>query len=306
MIQYIHHTNIDRKKWDHCVNESPNGMIYACSWYLDEVCPGWDALVYGDYETVMPLAIRNRMGINYTYSPYYAQQLGVIGKKVDKALVEEFVASIPSKIKLIDVKLNEGNPSPEGDFVVTAKNNYLLLIESSYEELFKGYKRNGRRNLKKAEDSGMQITGTMSAADFARFIKANLEEQVDGLREEAVRKLERVTAKAIERDLGEIVQVQDKYGQLCAAGSFLFQDDRIIFSVCASTPEGRKHHAMNMLVDSQLKKFAGKFRLFDFSGSDMEGVAYFNSTFGAKPVQYYLLHINRLNWLQRILSGKYR
>ena len=46
MIQYLEHNQIDKKKWDATVEEC--GNIYAYSWYLDIVHPGWEALVEED------------------------------------------------------------------------------------------------------------------------------------------------------------------------------------------------------------------------------------------------------------------
>ena len=62
MINYIEHKDIDFKKWDSCVANSLNRLIYGFSWYLDVVCNDWDALVYNDYEAVFPLPKRKKWG----------------------------------------------------------------------------------------------------------------------------------------------------------------------------------------------------------------------------------------------------
>ena len=56
MICYLTHNQIDKQRWDECIAQSPDGLIYCWSWYLDVVHPGWEALVEDDYENVMPLA----------------------------------------------------------------------------------------------------------------------------------------------------------------------------------------------------------------------------------------------------------
>ena len=55
MIKYLEHEEIDLKKWDATIDASPNGMVYAKSWYLDIVSPGWEGLVNEDYNAVFPL-----------------------------------------------------------------------------------------------------------------------------------------------------------------------------------------------------------------------------------------------------------
>ena len=54
-IKYLQHKEIDKAKWDACIEQAPNGLIYSYSWYLDAMSKHWDALVLKDYEAVMPL-----------------------------------------------------------------------------------------------------------------------------------------------------------------------------------------------------------------------------------------------------------
>ena len=55
-IQYLLHYEIDKSKWDKCINGADNGLIYGYSFYLDHMAKHWDALVLNDYEAIMPLA----------------------------------------------------------------------------------------------------------------------------------------------------------------------------------------------------------------------------------------------------------
>jgi hypothetical protein len=116
--------------------------------------------------------------------------------------------------------------------------------------------------------------------------------------------LESITKECIDRGVGEIVCVRSPRGNINAAGSFLFSGDRLIFSVCASTPEGHKNQAMHFLVNHQINQYAGRHSILDFSGSEIKGIAYFNSTFGAKPVTYPMYHRNRMPLLLKVLAGK--
>ncbi len=44
-VQYLKHHEIDKQRWDACIQEARNAQIYALSWYLDVVTPGWEAIV---------------------------------------------------------------------------------------------------------------------------------------------------------------------------------------------------------------------------------------------------------------------
>ncbi|MEI9956106.1 MAG: hypothetical protein WDM90_07350 [Ferruginibacter sp.] len=43
-------------------------LIYAQSFYLDAMAANWDAIVFNDYEAVMPLTWKKEMG-DYVFVP---------------------------------------------------------------------------------------------------------------------------------------------------------------------------------------------------------------------------------------------
>ena len=48
MVSYLRHNEIDKGKWDACIRLSENSLVYAYSWYLDIIHPGWEAMVKDD------------------------------------------------------------------------------------------------------------------------------------------------------------------------------------------------------------------------------------------------------------------
>ena len=77
MINYFRHTQINKNRWDDCIGRSLNRRVYAFSWYLDLVCPGWDAMIENDYERVFPLTHHQKWRVSYLAQPYVTQQLGI-------------------------------------------------------------------------------------------------------------------------------------------------------------------------------------------------------------------------------------
>src|SRR4030042_6270076 len=77
MIRHFIHTEINREKWDTCIENSCFETIYPYSWYLDLVSPAWEGLVMGDYEAVFPITWKKKYGILYIVQPVLSQQLGV-------------------------------------------------------------------------------------------------------------------------------------------------------------------------------------------------------------------------------------
>ena len=109
-ISYLPQQQIDKTKWDNCINGSSNGLIYARSYYLDITAPGWNALVLNDYEAVMPLPTRKKWIFSYLFEPPMTPILGVFGNQVSGTLVNAFLQAIPATIRSWDYSLNHYNP----------------------------------------------------------------------------------------------------------------------------------------------------------------------------------------------------
>ncbi|HSR40083.1 MAG TPA: hypothetical protein VLL95_14305, partial [Phnomibacter sp.] len=109
-INYVAHQDIDKAKWDATIEQSPNGLIYASSAFLDNMSPGWDALVAGDYDFIFPVTWRSKMGIKYVCQPAFTQQLGMFSKKETSAeVLPDFLIRLSTRFRLIEIFLNYQN-----------------------------------------------------------------------------------------------------------------------------------------------------------------------------------------------------
>ena len=64
-IRYLSQAQIDKKKWDECIDRADNGLIYPYSFYLDALSKNWDALVLNDYEAIMPLTWNKKYSVQW-------------------------------------------------------------------------------------------------------------------------------------------------------------------------------------------------------------------------------------------------
>ena len=80
MIKFVTHNEIDKRRWDECIANAINGNIYVWSWYLDIIHPRWDALIDGDYERVMPIAGKQKIGISYLFQPFFVLTMTMVTK----------------------------------------------------------------------------------------------------------------------------------------------------------------------------------------------------------------------------------
>src|SRR5437868_10926149 len=134
MISYVENKNIDRSRWDHLISQSPNGLIYSYSWFLDVVCESWDALIEDDYRAMLPLPRRKKYGIEYIFQPFYTNQFGVIsGEDVSPEKVNSFLQNIPKRFKYVDIMLNFQNRTNAPGYKNTERKAQFLNLNSSYD-----------------------------------------------------------------------------------------------------------------------------------------------------------------------------
>ena len=142
-IKYIQNNNIEFEKWDACVQSSKAELIYANSYFLNVMHPGWDALVINDYESVFPVTKARKFGIKYLIQPYFTQQLGLIGKHEENSgVVDDSISELKKRYKYIECNLNYLNRSEKFKSFCTNQTSIILKLNKSYSELKASFSKN--------------------------------------------------------------------------------------------------------------------------------------------------------------------
>jgi hypothetical protein len=303
LVRYLSHAEIDQAKWDLCIEQAPNGLVYAYSWYLNIASPNWEALILDDYLAVMPLTAHRKYFIHYLSQPYFTQQLGVFAKHgLSQDLLQNFLLAIPKKFKFIDIQLNEQNQVLHPKLKLRKRRNYVLDLAKSYEKIAKEYSTQNKRNLKKAKKFELQIQ-SIGISETILFYKLHKAVSTKGVKESDYERLQQLMDKATEQQKILCKGVFDKSGELLAAGAFLAHKNRIIFLLGNGSELGREKGAMTYLMDNIIFLFAEHRMVLDFEGSEIEGIARFFKSFGAEKRNYYRFKRNRLPWLMRLFKN---
>ena len=301
-IKYIPYEQIDIAKWDHCITQSTNGLIYTYSWYLDHMAKHWDALVLNDYEAVMPLTWNKKFGIRYLYQPFITAQLGVFGNNISGELVESFLEAIPPSFRYWDIYLNHQNFFSVKNFQLYQRKNYVLNLEKLYEEVYRNYRENIRRNIKRAEQSGCHI---IKGFEVERVITLAKEQMKTYTKESAdnTGRFAKLYAFLQTTEQAITYGILSPSGELIASCVFFFSHNRAYYILVGNHPNGRTIGASHMLIDAFIKDHAGKKMLLDFEGSDIRNLAFFYSSFGATEENYAAIKLSRLpfylKWLKK-------
>lgn len=297
--------DIDDQAWNRCVRKSSISVPYAQTWYLDVVAHEWDGLVLGNYQAVMPIPRKRKFGIDYSYPPFFAQQLGVFAPgHIDEELMEAFFRAIPKNLSLFQQYFNAQNPMATHPGTLVRKQNLVVPLCGNQEQQRKNYSSQTKRNLKTAKKFGLELMRNQEPKSLIELFKANKGGEIEDLKELDFKILEQLLYVAIYHRQAEIWAVYDERNSHIAGAGFLVFGNRIVLLVSASNEEGREMGAMTLLIDEVMKQSQGYMERFDFEGSSIPGLERFYKGFGAKEEIYHLLEINKLPKLVQWFKDK--
>ncbi len=303
MIRHLQHSEIDKTKWDECVNISPGKLVYAYSWYLDIVSPGWEALVLDDYLAVMPLTCRKKYGLNYLYQPPFTQQLGVFGPKLNERIIQHFLDQVPILYKLVEINLNIANSGDLRGYETSGWLTHHLSLNKKHEELMQTYSTNHKRNLRKAVNSGYETEKNTRMEEIIRLFRSGKGKEADSLKRKDYKVLIALAEACIKKNKAERIGVRNKEGILLAGALFIVSDGKAIFLFSGTSPAARNTGALHFLIDSFIREYSGSDLTLDFEGSNDKELARFYKGFGASEFVY--LHLRRndlpamIRWLKK-------
>jgi hypothetical protein len=300
-IQFMAHADIDKSKWDACMDRADNGLIYGYSFYLDTMAGEWHALLFNDYEAVMPLTWHKKFGISYLHQPAFTAQLGIFGKNIDAALLNSFLHAIPPRYRYWDICLNAKNNFHLKDFPFYLRKNLVLDLRKSYEELFHAYNENTVRNIRKASQAGCVAQKEIDIDKVMELAMPQMKKNMKDAEMQArkFRKLYQLLHNS-HQAVSYGVAAKDK---LLAAAVYFLSYNRAYYILAGNHPDNKSAGASHFLMDAFIKEHAGKNLLLDFEGSDIPGLAFFYSGFGAREENYPAIRFNRLpfylKWLKK-------
>jgi hypothetical protein len=285
-IRYIKGSEIDRYRWDRALFEAPNGNLFGSSVFLDTMTDGWDAVICGDYDAMLPLPVRSKWGIRYVHTIPFCGPFSIFGHGALEAGAEAMLGAIPHNIVRCDINLWTGNAELTG-WTSTSRVNHMLDLSEAYPVIRSRYHASTKNLLNRAMDAGFQLVSTLPVS--TQIIMA---EKFGGtghsVRRELIR-FDRLCQRWAE--VGEVFSlvVSSTDGLPLSGGVFLRDAHRIHYLLGWSSREGRRQNASRFLIDHIIQLHAGHLLTLDFEGSDIPGVAQFFSSFGAVPKHYQLL-----------------
>lgn len=294
MIRHVLYSDIDKNKWDKCISTASNELIYGYSFYLDAMAGKWNALILNDYEAVMPIPFRKKMGIQYVYQPAFIQQLGVYSiEPVSKILTDAFLQTLMQHYRFAEITLNYSNPAEQNqNYTVQYRNNYVkhmnqpevaFNISSTY--LQKRFRRAKKNNLKYEKFDDYSFIVALYKASYHHRLTDFTGTDFDNFHTICAH-------ESVHNNL--IMRVCKKENSVIAAVLLLKSGNRLYNILSCVIEPGKKLLANYFLYGKLIEEFSGKGLILDLEGSDEPGIQFFYKKLSDEHQPYPFVKFNHL------------
>ena len=299
-ITYVKHVDIDKAKWDTCIDHASNALIYAYSYYLDLMSKNWDALVMNDYEAVMPLTWNRKFGISYLRQPAFTQQLGVFGNgSFGNSLTEKFVNKAVDLFSFAEINLNFAN---EYDKCAATKCNLILHLNQPFTVIEKSFKKNF---VKKAKGAHLIYEPSGEIEEAIKLCIQIYSKRIPNLTEKNFKDLEQLCILLQNRGQLLIRKVSSRKENCWQYLYFLKIPEEFITSCQSHCPVEYTYDANHFLLHELIKEFSEQNFIFDFEGSEIPSINFFFRKFNPVEQPYYFVRINKLKFWKRWIKKMY-
>lgn len=299
-IQIIPSTQLNKKKWDTCIANSSNGLIYAYSYYLDTMANEWYGLIINDYASVLPIAIKKKFGFSYCYMPAFMQQLGFIGKQDFD--VEATTKAIINFVKYGSPYLNFSNEYFASKNNCTSLSNYIIALDKNYAEIKSNYKKSIDYSLSKAAKVQLNYVVDENIAEAIELYKTYNQQNMQHVKADDYQNLQKLLTQLEQTQQILIRKATNNKKELLSIVLLLKDNKRYYNLINYTTEEGRKSEANYFLYDNILQELSEQNMLFDFEGSNIPGVKSFYEKFGAINQPFFHWHFNYLPFPLKLLK----
>jgi hypothetical protein len=282
--------------------QSSNALIYADYQMLNIICDNWSGLIIGNYDTVLPLPWRKKLGIRYLYAPAFIQQLGCFGNLsgLDMQGVWDKVFSFA---KYGDLFFNYTNKSLLSEIAFIEKNNFIIELNQSYPIIRLGYQHDLIKNLKKSEKQNLQYSNVQLIGQCINLYQTQYQERFPQYRNQDFHRFLKlcltfsVTGNCITRTV-----FAENTAEIISSAVLLKNHNRLYLLMNVTTKKGRSMAANHYLLDQIIQEFSEENLVFDFEGSERKGIQEFYLSFQPENQPYFQVSFNKLpawlNWIR--------
>jgi len=298
VIRFLTNKEIDKACWDECIKQSPNRLLYARTFYLDNMAPGWDALIGENYDWVFPITARRKYGISYLSQPPLSQQLGVFAKPNVIAPFANIVEWLKQYYRFWEINVNYSTDTRLilPPVKISAATNFLLDLSADYKSMTAKYQKDLKKNIKRSERLQLRYQETNDYHKPIELFIKYYSGRLGNIKAKDYTNFSNICGNRSQKNKLLVRKAVNSSNEILSIALLFIDGKRLYNLMNATTEAGRKAEANHFLFDSIIREFAGTHFILDFEGSDVPGINKFYKNFGGENQPFYLLKYNNLPW----------
>ena len=293
-----------------CETEGVYIPLFLQYWWMDAVCADkrWDvALAYDDaggITAVMPYLKGCRVGMRYILppqltpftGPWYRYPSAALSERerldFEEHAAQQLLDNIDRQhasvfIQCFSPQITNWLPFYHRGYKQTTRYTYRIDDISDTQCVFDMLTPHRRRKIRQWDGQvAFDVLSSEDAAWFADFHAAYW--RAKGQRDLLPRELMvRLMASAISRDAGVVLRLMDGSGEVVAAAFAVYDDLCAYLLQSALAPSRHRNGHKEVLLWKLIEWLSPHTKAFDFEGSMVKSIEYFNRSFGTRQVPYF-------------------
>lgn len=272
-----HCNSLERKKWDDLVDSDPNALIFNKSFYLDEVCKDWYVFHDVFFKYGIVICSIKKMGVRQVYPPFFHRYSDIVGdnKLIDfKSFERILLQNFPIGLLQVSSQLSFKNITEGKQLMFQELLNPVLLSKQATRKINKIKKKYSINLEEKIQNEKLLDLIFRVLKEKLPFFKTKESEYLKGVISKAHKNNQLIS-------IGAFVD-----GQLVGGLFGLKYHNRVIYLKGACYEDYTKDGMMYYLMHNFSQKCLSEGFTFDFGGSNIDGVRYFNQKLGGTDVFY--------------------
>lgn len=308
----LNRKEIDTVLWNRCIDHARFSCLYAYSWYLDAVSPGWKALVStveNGYMIVMPVPIRNKWFLKVVSQPFYCQYLGIFSpEKIPEEVIAVFLSKFTREFWYVSGY--SFHPAHDSFLLSALSQQYqftVQLLTTHWLEIPEdktpfSYTPDRIVNLKRSYRCNWELSDSDDISPLIRLFDENhLTNFENGIHHDSYKWLARLATLLLQHKMARLwYAVSD--GTVHAGILVAYTAGKHYYLFNAADEKGRKGNARTWLLDQYFRQTGAGAHTFDFESPEVKNIADYYRSFGAEPIRFISVRKNGLprpfRWFQ--------
>ncbi len=262
----------------------------------------WDEVVIeknGEFQARMPFVIRKKRRKTKIFMPSLTQTLGPTlhpskakhanRLSEEKRLMTELIERLPPFdhfLQNFHYSITNWLPFYWKGFRQTTRYTYVLTDLSDREALFKNFRENIRREIRKARNHGVGVRDDLGIDSFLKVHEATFQRQKMEMpySREFVRRLNEACTAHDARKIFFAVDTRDK---IHAVAYIVWDRESAYYLMGGADPALRNSGATSLVLWEAIQFAATVTKKFDFEGSMLESVERYFRAFGGQQTPYF-------------------